>query len=137
MRSVDQKESFSPLGKAIPAPAPPSPALVGWRSQIYDLGPPAKVESYEPPSLKWVGDAADKFRQKHAERLGFDALMYGTAWAKVTVTDSTVEFESIAPADLSPLNFPPDDAWRGIHAQQAADMAVIREIDMGRKADRD
>ena len=29
------------------------------------------------------------------------------------------------------------DAWRGIHAQQAADMEVIRQIDMGRKADRD
>ncbi len=29
------------------------------------------------------------------------------------------------------------DQWRGIHAIQAADMSVIREIDNGRKADRD
>lgn len=105
MRSVDQKETFSPLGKAIPAPAPPAPApAVDGKFIRHPDGtvgtnipkPPAPPYTLQGmwgrdqranPSLKWVGEAAD--------------------------------------------------AWRGIHAQQAADMAVIREIDMGRKACRD
>lgn len=109
MRQVDQKESFAPLGAPIrPEPTKPAAPRPEGPSGVVTINGKAQTTSHPKPPMRNYSDILD--------------------------TQGMVHRDSFPPNSLKWVG-EAADAWRGIHAQQAADMEVIR--DLCRKADRD